>query len=163
MSEAKYYSSCGAVVTDAALLNLRSNNVDTPRFWYTAGELYDRQSTHPGESITQSLDAMAALAVKYPALKCDCMWCERGTHHGCLQCDYPNGAPIKPPKKVSENMIHARELDINAVTTVSELFELIDLPYRITKHARLSIIHRVRDINVEAVRVLRLEWRGDAE
>jgi len=60
-------------------------------------------------------------------------------------------------------MIHARELDINAVTTVSELFELIDLPYRITKHARLSVVRRSQFESRLDTTTLRLEWRGDAE
>jgi len=66
------------------------------------------------------------------------------------------------PKKVS-NMIHARELDINAITTVSDLFELIDLPYRITKHAQLSIVSRSSDPMCTPSPSLRLEWRGDGE
>jgi len=99
-------------------------------YWYTFGELYDRQKAHPGESITDSLDAMASAASQ---------------------------------KKVSTNMIHARELDINAVTTVSELFELIDLPYRITKKATLSVIPWSRKETFTTTFKLRLEWRGEPE
>jgi len=56
-------------------------------------------------------------------------------------------------------------LDINAVTTVSELFELIDLPYRITKHAQLSIVRGSGNPfeNTVGTAVLRLEWRGEPE
>jgi len=69
-----------------------------------------------------------------------------------------------PPKEASTNMIHARELDINAVTTVSDLFELIDLPYRITKKATLSIVSRFgKDPASEGRKVLRLEWSGEPE
>ena len=103
-------------------------------YWYTFGELYDRQKTHPGESYTQSLDAMALAASRK-----------------------------KASNSVSTNMIHARELDINAITTVSDLIELIDLPYRITKHAQLSIVSRSSDPMCTPSPSLRLEWRGDAE
>jgi hypothetical protein len=105
---------------------------------------------------------------KPPVLKCTCPFDqpENGyiytTHCGCDKCEYPWNAPIKP-KKVSENMIHARELDINAVTTVSDLFELIDLPYRITNKATLSVVSASKDPACVPVRVLRLEWRGDDE
>ena len=61
------------------------------------------------------------------------------------------------------NLVHARELDITAVTTVSELFELIDLPYRITKKAQLSIVSTSKDPSCVPIRVLRLEWRGEPE
>jgi len=152
----KYYTSGGVVVTaaqrDAAILKRRRaldsdypavsfathqiadarrrrTSVSEP-YWYTAGELYDRQFTHPGESITDSLNALALAANQ---------------------------------KKLRGNMIHARELDINAVTTVSELFELIDLPYRITKHATLSIGSRSDDPACFPTRLLRLEWRGEPE
>jgi len=72
------------------------------------------------------------------------------------------------PRKVSDNvsngnLVHARELDITAVTTVSELFELIDLPYRVTKHATLSIVPRARFDSFEGTFTLRLEWRGEPE
>ena len=70
-----------------------------------------------------------------------------------------NATKAPAPKKAS-NMIHARELDITPVTTVSELFELIALPYRITKHAQLSI---VSTSEYTPVRTLRLEWRGEPE
>ena len=101
------------------------------RYWYTYGELFDRQKAHPRESITMSLDAMAALAAK--------------------------------SKKAGGNMIHARELEITAVTTVSDLFELIDLPYRITKKSVLSIVRQSPFPGVEGATSLRLEWRGDDE
>lgn len=74
-----------------------------------------------------------------------------------------NASKTSAPKKVSGNMIHARELDINAVTTVSELFELIDLPYRVTKHAQLSIVTQSRFGDVVVPTTLRLEWRGEPE
>ena len=99
-------------------------------------------------------------------LKCECplddgvRWT---THCGCEECDYPNGAPIKPAKKVSENMIHARELDINGVTTVSDLFELIDLPYKVTKHATLSIVPWSDKASFTTTFKLRLEWTGGDE
>jgi hypothetical protein len=64
---------------------------------------------------------------------------------------------------VSGNMIHARELDINMLTTVSELFELIDLQFRITKHAQLSIVSRSADPSCVPTRTLRLEWCGEPE
>jgi hypothetical protein len=64
---------------------------------------------------------------------------------------------------MSGNLVHARELDITAVTTVGELFELIDLPYRVTKHAQLSIVSRSDDPMCVPTRVLRLEWRGEPE
>ena len=73
-----------------------------------------------------------------------------------------NATKTSAPKKVS-NMIHARELDITAVTTVSELFELIDLPYRVTKHAQLSIVIRPSSPASPPYRTLRLEWRGEPE
>jgi len=151
MSEVKYYTSGGVVVTRAqraAAIARRSHaaahlghepvsfavneiaDAKRRKFWYTAGELYDRQFTHPGESITDSLNALALAANQ---------------------------------KKLRGNMIHARELDINAVTTVSELFELIDLPYRITKHATLSIGSRSDDPACFPTRLLRLEWRGEPE
>jgi hypothetical protein len=60
-------------------------------------------------------------------------------------------------------MIHARELDINGVTTVSDLFELIDLPYKVTKHAQLSIVPRSPFENTTGTFTLRLEWRGEPE
>jgi len=62
-------------------------------------------------------------------------------------------------------MIHARELDINGATTVSELFELIDLPYRVTKHAQLSIVRGSGNLfeNAVGAAVLRLEWLGEPE
>jgi hypothetical protein len=84
-------------------------------------------------------------------------------HCGIGACHFPLGAIIDKPKKVSTNMIHARELDINAVTTVSDLFELIDLPYRITKHATLSIVGRSADPSCMPTPTLRLEWRGEPE
>lgn len=102
-------------------------NKSAPKpFWYTAGALYDRQKAHPGESITDSLDAMALNA---------------------------------KPKKVS-NMIHARELDITADTTVSDLFELIDLPCRIAKNAKVGLVGRGPDLGSATYR-LRIEWTGD--
>jgi len=60
-------------------------------------------------------------------------------------------------------MIHARELDINAMTTVTDLFELIDLPYRITKHAQLSIVPWSNKAALTTTFKLRLEWRGEPE
>ena len=71
-------------------------------------------------------------------------------------------ADAKPKKaSTSTNMIHARELDITGVTTVSDLFELIDLPYRITKKATLSIKQAQRGQYEVGTTVLRLEWRGE--
>ena len=102
---------------------------------------------------------------KSPVLKCECSLDDGvryTTHCGCDYCDYPNGAPIKP-KKVSMNMIHARELDINGVTTVSELFELIDLPYRTTKRARVSIVPWSQKESFTTTFKLRLEWTGGDE
>ena len=63
------------------------------------------------------------------------------------------------------NLVYARELEINAATTVSDLFDLIDLPYRITKHAKLSFTagSASEPYGVVAPRVLRLEWHGGAE
>ena len=61
-------------------------------------------------------------------------------------------------EEVSVNMIrttHTRELDINRITTVGDLFALIDLPYRITKKATVSI--------EAGTATLRLEWRGEPE
>jgi hypothetical protein len=103
-------------------------------YWYTFGELYDRQKAHPGESYTQSLDAMALAASRK-----------------------------KASDNVSTNMIHARELDINAITTVSDLFELIDLPHRITKKATLSVVPWSQKGSFTTTFKLRLEWRGEPE
>ena len=61
------------------------------------------------------------------------------------------------------NLVHARELEINAVTTVSELFDLIDLPYRITKHAKVSLISGSSGPIIVPTRLIRIEWRGDTE
>jgi hypothetical protein len=61
------------------------------------------------------------------------------------------------------NLVHARELDITEVTTVTELFELIDLPYRITKHAQLSVVTRSQFADTFGTPTLRLEWRGEGE
>jgi hypothetical protein len=60
-------------------------------------------------------------------------------------------------------MVHARELDINGATTVSDLFELIDLPHRITKNATLRIVPRSTFENTTGTFTLRLEWRGEPE
>jgi hypothetical protein len=103
---------------------------------------------------------------KSPALKCECPFDDGTyrytTHCGCDKCEYPNGEPIKL-KKVSTNMIHARELDINGVTTVSELFELIDLPYKVTKKATLSIVPWSDKASLTTTFKLRLEWTGGDE
>jgi len=101
-------------------------------YWYTAGELFDRQKAHPGEQTFDSLNAMALAADQKKA---------------------------SDSVSNSMNMIHARELDINAITTVSDLFELIDLPYRVTKHAQLSIVPK----HYPETFSLRLEWRGEPE
>jgi len=103
-------------------------------------------------------------------LKCECPFDgdeykdEYTTHCGCDKCDYPNGTPIEP-KKVSENLsiTHARELKIDDTVTVSELFELIDLPYRITKHAQLSIVPKSYPETFTTNFTLRLEWTGEVE
>jgi len=105
-------------------------------YWYTAGELFDRQKAHPGEQTFDSLNAMALAADQKKA---------------------------SDNVSSNANLVHARELDITAVTTVSELFELIDLPYRITRHAQLSIVSRSADPSCVPTRTLRLEWRGEPE
>jgi len=87
----------------------------------------------------------------------------RGEHASDALFAIANATKVSVPKEVSTNMIHARELDINAITTVSELFELIDLPYRITKHAQLRIVSKSSDPASPPIRVLRLEWRGEPE
>ena len=73
--------------------------------------------------------------------------------------------PRKGSDSVSTNsIVYARELEINAATTVSDLSDLIDLPYRATKHAKLSIIPGDSpDPYTSRPRVLRLEWHGGAE
>jgi hypothetical protein len=164
----------------------------TAPYWYTAGELADRQKAHPRESITDSLNVMAALAKgkagitsalaasqkkasnsvsKPPVLKCECPFDgdeykdEYTTHCGCDKCEYPNGTPIEPPKKVSENLsiTHARELKIDDTVTVSDLFALIDLPYKVTRDAKVTWVAHQDNALCTPNFTLRLEWRGDAE
>ena len=75
------------------------------------------------------------------------------------------GNLIAGPKKASNavsnnaNLVYARELEITAVTTVSELYEMIDLPYRITKHAKVSIQYQ----DGVVAPILRLQWHGEGE
>jgi hypothetical protein len=82
----------------------------------------------------------------------------RGEHPTDALFAIANATKAPAPKKVSTNMIrttHVREIDINRITTVSDLFALIDLPYRITKKATVSI--------EAGTATLRLEWRGEPE
>ena len=110
------------------------------------------------------------------SLDLDCMC--KNNDPNCAECwDVPikfkivkdhKGNLIDGPKKVSDsvsnaNLVHARELEITAVTTVSELYEMIDLPYRITKHAKVSIGSKYDFPRNAETPVLRLEWRGDGE
>jgi len=91
----------------------------------------------------------------------------RKTKSGKEYCDCGGELCLELATRVkseeASNMIHARELDINAVTTVSELFELIDLPYRVTKHAQLSIVPKSYPETFTTNFTLRLEWRGEPE
>ena len=108
---------------------------------------------------------------KPPVLKCECPFDgaeykdQYATHCGCDECDYPNGTPIKRPKKVSENMsiTHARELKINDTVTVSDLFALIDLPYKITRKAKVTWVARQDNALIDPTFTLRLEWTGGDE
>ena len=85
--------------------------------------------------------------------------------------DYPSEAVFAIANAISvtresntvsnANLVNARELEITAVTTVSELFDMIDLPYRITKHAKVSIKAVQGPVSFEPTRLLRIEWRGE--
>ena len=58
-------------------------------------------------------------------------------------------------------MIQARELSINSDTTVHDLYELVDMPYRITNKARVVLIPDPgvpRRFDTEHPLVLRVEW-----
>ena len=77
-------------------------------------------------------------------------------HNHCVEREASNSVS-------NGNLVHARELEITAVTTVSDLFELIDLPYRITKKSVLSIVRQSPFPGVEGAVSLRLEWRGEPE
>jgi len=125
-----------------------------------------KRGEYPSVAVIAIAEAVLTGAAKEvskpPVLKCECPFDgdehkdEYTTHCGCDKCDYPNGTPIKRPKEVSVNMIrttHTRELDINRITTVGDLFALIDMPYRITKKAT---------VKVEAgTATLRIEWASE--
>jgi len=67
-------------------------------------------------------------------------------------------------------MIQAKELVIDGNTTVSDLYKLIDMPYKITNKSKLMFVSERPSFyfpeNVQRPLVLRLEWeveKGDPE
>ena len=98
-----------------------------------------------------------------------CAFAIQEWHCGDGERHFPAGDFVKQPEKASDrvsngNLVHARELGITAVTTVSELFDLIDLPHRITKHAQVSLVPTGCYPYSEVPQmVLRIEWRGEGE
>ena len=82
---------------------------------------------------------------------CDCGWCEAGF----------NLRKESDVVKSKGNLVHARELPITRATTVSDLFELIDLPYKITRGAQVSLVPQYGVFRPDACTpyVLRIEWR----
>jgi len=66
-------------------------------------------------------------------------------------------------------MIQARELRIDSDTTVTDLYELIDMPYKVTNKSRLTVVldpnARFEPMTSHPL-VLRVEWLvepGDPE
>ena len=113
--------------------------------------------TAPRVMVTRAQVAAAKLMIKRAY--------KRGDHPSAAALAIANASkPKKASNSVSNaNLVHARELEITAVTTVSELYEMIDLPYRITKHAKVSIGSKYDFPRNAETPVLRLEWRGDGE
>ena len=67
-------------------------------------------------------------------------------------------------------MIQAKELVIDGNTTVSDLYKLIDMPYKITNKSKLMFVSERPSFyfpeNVQRPLVLRVEWeveKGDPE
>ena len=66
-------------------------------------------------------------------------------------------------------MIQARELRIDSDTTVTDLFNLMDMPYKIIRKAKVALIPDPtveRRYETMATLILRIEWeveKGDPE
>lgn len=82
----------------------------------------------------------------------------------CWCCGLPEAECkfLSKPKRVVavSKTVYARELVLREGVTVGDLFALIDIPFQLSKKAKVSIrYHDTGDVNMS----LRVEWTGDNE